>query len=124
MLKRAFLFLLLTTPFSLFAAADSDYIEGINYERITPPLPGGTKGKVEVRELFWYGCPHCDRFDPFVEAWLKTKADYIDFNHMPAVFNNPNWRLHATAFYTAETLGVGKNCTNHFLMPLIVKIVA
>lgn len=107
MLKRAFLFLLLTAPLTLWAAENSDYAEGINYERITPPLPGGTNGKIEVLELFWYGCPHCDRFDPFVEKWLEKKADYIDFKHMPAVFNNPQWRLHATAFYTAETLGIG-----------------
>lgn len=114
MLKRAFLFLLLIAPFTLFAADSSDYIEGINYERITPPLPGGTNGKVEVLELFWYGCPHCDRFDPFVEKWLETKADYIDFKHMPAVFNNPHWRLHATAFYTAETLGIGNKLHKPF----------
>jgi thiol:disulfide interchange protein DsbA len=106
-LKRVFLFLLLTAPLTLWAVDNIDYAEGINYERITPPLPGGTNGKVEVLELFWYGCPHCDRFDPFVEKWLEKKADYIDFKHMPAVFNNPQWRLHATAFYTAETLGIG-----------------
>ncbi len=119
MLKRAFLFLLLTAPFVLFGADDSDYIEGINYERIIPPLPGGTDGKVEVLELFWYGCPHCDRFDPFVNKWLKTKADYVDFKHMPAVFNNPDWRLHATAFYTAETLGIGKKLHKPFFDAII-----
>ncbi|MCW8983512.1 MAG: thiol:disulfide interchange protein DsbA/DsbL [Gammaproteobacteria bacterium] len=99
-------FLLSFSPLSQ-AAAESDYAEGINYERITPPMPGGTNGKVEVIELFWYGCPHCDRFEPFVEKWLEKKANYIDFKQMPAVFNNPQWRLHATAFYTAEVLGVG-----------------
>ena len=107
MLRKIFLFLLLTTPLTLWAAESPDYAEGINYERVIPPLPGGTNGKIEVLELFWYGCPHCDRFDPFIEKWLETKADYINFKHMPAVFNNPTWRIHATAFYTAETLGVG-----------------
>jgi len=107
-LRRIFLFLLLAVPFALTAAeSGEDYAEGINYERIVPPLPGGTKGKVEVIELFWYGCPHCDRFEPFVEKWQEKKADYIDFKQMPAVFNNAQWRTHAAAFYTAETLGVG-----------------
>lgn len=115
MLRRAFLFLLLATPFALYAAESSeDYAEGINYERITPPLPGGTNGKVEVIELFWYGCPHCDKFEPFVEKWQEKKANYIDFKQMPAVFNNPQWRLHATAFYTAETLGVGPQIHKSF----------
>jgi len=106
-LSLLLLFILPFSPLSLHAAEDTDYAEGINYERVIPPLPGGTNGKVEVIELFWYGCPHCDRFDPFVEKWLEKKANYIDFKHMPAVFNNPQWRLHATAFYTAEVLGVG-----------------
>ena len=106
MLRKLFLLFLLTTPLSLWATEAPDYADGINYESIVPPLPGGTNGRVEVTELFWYGCPHCDRFDPFVEKWLETKADYIDFKPMPAVFNNPQWRLHAAAYYTAETLGV------------------
>ncbi len=107
MLKNIFLLLLLTPSFALWGADSPDYIEGIDYERVVPALPGGTNGKVEVLEIFWYGCPHCDRFEPFVEKWLETKADYIDFKQMPAVFNNPVWRLHATAFYTADTLGIG-----------------
>ncbi|QEP43411.1 thiol:disulfide interchange protein DsbA/DsbL [Ectothiorhodospiraceae bacterium BW-2] len=90
----------------LWAAEEEEFIEGIHYERVTPPLPGGSAGKVEVIELFWYGCPHCFTFEPKLAAWKKRKADYIEFISVPAIFNNPLWQLHATAFYTADILGV------------------
>ncbi|ALG67129.1 thiol:disulfide interchange protein DsbA/DsbL [Beggiatoa leptomitoformis] len=75
------------------------------YTLINPPQPTANSDKVEVAELFWYGCPHCFAFEPYLQAWSAKKADYIDYVHVPAVFNN-NWALHAKAFYTAETLGV------------------
>ncbi len=88
------------------AESSNEFIEGINYERIVPPLPGGTNGRVEVRELFWYGCPHCFNLEPTLTAWRARKADYIDFIPTPAIFNNPVWQLHATTFYTAEVLNI------------------
>lgn len=101
---------LLCSP--LYAA--SDLVEGIDvtlgqeYELITPPLPAGRDGKVEVVELFWYGCPHCDRFDPMIAKWRQSNADYIEFAHLPAIFNNQQWRLHAQTFYAAESMGVAE----------------
>ncbi len=106
---------------SSFLWAESDWVEGIDviqgehYELIVPPLPGGIDGRVEVVELFWYGCPHCDRIDPLISDWSQNKkADYIDFSHLPAIFNNPDWHLHATAFYVAKSLGVDKKIHKPF----------
>ena len=28
-------------------------------------------GKIEVIEFFWYECPHCNAFEPALEAWAK-----------------------------------------------------
>ncbi len=80
--------------------------EGKDYDRVIPPLPGGSDGKVEVVELFWYGCPHCFKFEPFVKQWREEKPDYIEFKQFPAIFSNPVWKLHAKVFFTAEILGV------------------
>ncbi|MBF0220160.1 MAG: thiol:disulfide interchange protein DsbA/DsbL [Gammaproteobacteria bacterium] len=110
--KLLFLFALCTVPM-LVLAADAQrpvdeplYAEGMDYHLIVPSLPSVDNGKVEVVEMFWYGCPHCFRFDPDVNKWLQGAPDYIEFKRMPAIFNNPTWQLHATAFYTAEALGV------------------
>lgn len=84
-------------------AADA-YEEGIHYERVVPPQPTSTLNKVEVLEIFWYGCPHCFRFEPYVERWLKKKPENAQFARLPAVFR-PSWEAGARAFYTAELLG-------------------
>ena len=98
------LFLALTLLLSLSARAEYD--EGIEYKRISPSVPTEVPaGKIEVVELFWYGCPHCYRFEPLLEAWVKKLPDDVVFRRVPAVFN-PLWALHAKAYYTAQLLKV------------------
>jgi protein dithiol oxidoreductase (disulfide-forming) len=75
------------------------------YKLIIPAQPTQTDGKIEVVEVFWYGCPHCYDFEPHVESWLESKPDDVEFRRMPAIFNK-NWVPHAKAYFTAEKLGV------------------
>ena len=81
------------------------YEEGVHYERIVPAQPTSTVDKVEVLEIFWYGCPHCFRFEPHVERWLRKKPENAQFVRLPGVFR-PSWEVGARAFYTAQLLGV------------------
>ena len=87
------------------AYAEGDFTAGQHYEVITPAQATSTGEKIEVIELFWYGCPHCYTFEPHIKNWLGSKADYVEFVRMPAVFSD-NWLIHARAFYAAEQLGV------------------
>jgi len=100
---------MLFAAFSLMTVAGSGvaevFTEGQHYERVTPPQPTASKDKVEVVEMFWYGCPHCYRLEPFVQRWLKTKPANVEFVRLPGVFR-PSWEIHARAYYTAEALGV------------------
>ncbi len=75
------------------------------YDLVQPPQPTDTPDKVEVVEVFWYGCPHCFTFLPVMEQYAKTAPDYVAVRHMPAIFRE-NWVAHARAFYTADLLGV------------------
>ena len=88
---------------ALPAAAQSD-IEGL-YQKLPAPQPTSDPDRVEVVEVFWYGCPHCNRFQPYLDAWTATLPDYVRFVRMPAIFNDL-WDLHARAYYIAEALGV------------------
>ena len=88
---------------ALPAAAQSD-IEGL-YQKLPAPQPTSDPDRVEVVEVFWYGCPHCNRFQPYLEAWTETLPDHVRFVRMPAIFNDL-WDLHARAYYIAEALGV------------------
>ncbi len=82
-----------------------EYEEGIHYERIVPAQPTSTVGKVEVLEIFWYGCSHCFRFEPYVVRWLKRMPPEAQFVRMPGVFR-PSWEIGARAYYTSKLLGV------------------
>jgi thiol:disulfide interchange protein DsbA len=97
-------YLLLLLLFPLMAQA-ATYEEGRNYQRIIPAQPTESKGKIEVVELFWYGCPHCYRFQPYVERWLKTKPADVEYRRMPAILGE-HWALLAKAYYTEEALGI------------------
>jgi thiol:disulfide interchange protein DsbA len=87
---------------------------GVHYLRLSPTQPTSSNpDQVEVCEVFWYGCPHCFSFDPYLERWQETKPDYVSFVRVPAVWN-PLLQLHARAFYTAEALGKGAEMHGEF----------
>ena len=80
--------------------------EGANYRKVVPAQPTNVApGKVEVVEFFWYGCGHCFKLDPAIEAWRgKGKPPYVEFARVPAMWND-TLRMHARLYYTAEALG-------------------
>lgn len=88
------------------APTSARFKEGANYQKIVPAQPTNVPpGKVEVVEVFWYGCGHCFTLDPAVESWRsKTKPAYVEFVRLPAMWNEAT-RMHARLFYTAELLG-------------------
>ena len=89
----------------LAAGARAQSVEDA-YRMVEPPQPTMSgDGRIEVVEFFWYGCPHCYAFEPFLENWLKNKAADVDFRRVPAVLNK-SWIPHARAYYTAEKLGI------------------
>ncbi len=61
-------------------------------------------GKVEVIEFFWYSCPHCNAFEPKLEAWSRKLPPDVVLKRVPVAFRDdfvPQQRL----FYTLEALG-------------------
>jgi thiol:disulfide interchange protein DsbA len=78
---------------------------GTHYQRLSPTQPtSSSPDQIEVAEVFWYGCPHCYTFDPYLESWKTDLPANVSFVRVPAVWN-PLLQLHARAFYTAEALG-------------------
>lgn len=87
------------------APTSAKFKEGANYTKIVPAQPTGAgPGKVEVTEVFWYGCGHCFTLDPAIESWRAKKPAYVEFVRVPAMWNDAT-RMHARVFYTAELLG-------------------
>jgi thiol:disulfide interchange protein DsbA len=100
------LLVLLGLPLSIPAAENAEFQEGTHYRRLATPVSTSTEDKIEVVELFWYGCPHCYSLEPAIDRWLEEdKPENAEFVRIPAVLNR-NWELGARAFYTARELDV------------------
>jgi thiol:disulfide interchange protein DsbA len=89
----------------LFSCSTLLKAEQTGYETLSPAQPTQHPDKIEVIEFFWYGCPHCYTFEPFLEKWVKSLPKNVEFIRQPAVFNE-TWGKHAKAYYTAEVLGI------------------
>jgi len=86
------------------AAQEWKYEEGTHFARMVPTQPTvGGADKIEVAEIFWYGCNHCYDFETYVNRWLETKPANVRFVRIPAVWN-PLVKLHAQLYYTEEVL--------------------
>lgn len=104
MLARWLVYLLFAAPLTAALAA-GQFIEGEDYLRLPRQQPTSTPDKIEVVELFWYGCPHCNDLEPYIARWLKNKPADVEFVRMPAIFGERSKPL-ARAYYTAELLGI------------------
>ena len=68
---------------SLFGlSAHAEPVAGQQYVELKSPVPISKPGKVEVVELFWYGCPHCYDFEPDLEAWVKKQGKDVVFKRV------------------------------------------
>ncbi|MEO8810144.1 MAG: thiol:disulfide interchange protein DsbA/DsbL [Rhodanobacter sp.] len=97
--------LLLTSACTAKSGDPASYVEGTDY--VTLPAPHqrySNAGKVEVVEVFSYGCIHCAQFAPEAEKLRKELPAGAAFKLMPAPFNE-QWLPFARAYYAAKELG-------------------
>ncbi len=97
----AFLVLVFAAP----VLAAPKFVQGVNFFALSKAQPTVTGKKIEVRELFWYGCPHCYRMEPLIEQWLTKKPANVEFIRTPAVLRN-SWAFDARVYYTFKELNL------------------
>lgn len=78
---------------------------GFEYNQISQAIPTDNTAKVEVIELFWYGCPHCYQFESPLATWVKKLPKDVEFKRVPGL-PRPDWAPMAKAFYAMESLGL------------------
>ena len=100
---------LLALAFSVGAHAADQWVEGKNYYVVTPPQhPSVPADKVEVTEVFSYGCPACNQFQPIVEKLKAALPANAQFTYVPAAFlPRENWPMYQRAYYANQALGIG-----------------
>jgi thiol:disulfide interchange protein DsbA len=109
-MKKLLIALMLLASFNALAA---DPQAGTEFDRTAQTIPTDTPNKIEVIELFWYGCIHCYQMDPILAAWVKKLPADVVFKRMPGL-PRADWAPMAKAYYAMEDLKL----TEKLHMPL------
>jgi thiol:disulfide interchange protein DsbA len=98
---------ILSLPVSAPAAT---WTEGVNYMRITPAQQTTVpSGKVEVMEVFSYGCPACNAYQPVMELLRRSLPPNAQMVYLPAAFNpSEGWPVFQRAYFAAQALGIAE----------------
>jgi len=104
--KRVFTLLVLFCLSGIGAAQAQKIEEGFDYRILPMAQPLESKGKVEVIEFFWYGCPHCYDFEPELSSWVKRQPKDVTFRRVPVAFRD-DFMPHSQLFYALEAMGKG-----------------
>ena len=96
---------LVLAPLSQAAQA---WTEGSSYDVITPAQRTSVpSGKVEVMEVFSYGCPACNGFQPVMAALEHSLPPNAQMAFLPASFKpEEDWVMFQRAYFAAQTLGI------------------
>jgi protein dithiol oxidoreductase (disulfide-forming) len=85
-------------------------VAGTDYTVLQSPQPVDPTGKIEVTEFFWYGCPHCNEFDPYLEAWVKKQGPDVVFKRVPVAFRD-DFIPHSKMYHALDALGLADKLT-------------
>jgi len=102
--KKVLISLLLSLASVLAMAQGRPIEEGFDYRSLPVAQAVEQKGKVEVLEFFWYGCPHCHDFEPELSAWIKRQSKDVVVRKVPVAFRD-DLLIHSQLFYALESLG-------------------
>jgi thiol:disulfide interchange protein DsbA len=79
--------------------------EGKDYLLLSKPAPSeAPAGQIEVVEFFWDSCPHCNEFEPQLEAWAAKAPKDVSLRRVPVSFR-PDFEPQQRLYYVLEALG-------------------
>ena len=79
--------------------------EGKDYLQLSKLAPNeAPAGQIEVVEFFWYSCPHCNEFEPQLEAWAAKAPKDVSLRRVPVSFR-PDFEPQQRLYYVLEALG-------------------
>jgi thiol:disulfide interchange protein DsbA len=119
LLKRL-LFLLLIFPMAACHAETERFKAGEDYEILPQAIRTANPQKIEVNEVFHYGCIHCYNFEMKISPWAKSLGDDVDFQRTPAIWQSA-LEPYARAYFTANALKVLENTHTPLFEALHIK---
>lgn len=112
--------LLATVLMACQGESNAQSVDESKYKPVTKQITVTSGDKIEVAELFWFGCPHCYSLEPSLKAWKKSKPANVEFKKVPAIFSSA-WEFHAKAYYTMEALDAPEEAYDAFFRALHVE---
>ena len=93
---------------SMGCLAAQTWTQGRNYVLLAPTQPTTVPaGKVEVMEVFSYGCPACNGFQPIIDKIKSSLPPNAQLVFLPASFNpSEDWPMLQRAYFAAQSLGI------------------
>lgn len=91
-------------------APTTQWKEGTHYFLVEPTVAGDAPaGKIEVTEVFSYGCPACNLYNPLMQKLRKSLPANAVMDYVPASFKTgEDWPMFQRAYYTAQALGIAE----------------
>ena len=88
--------------------AAQTWTQGTHFDVIDPAQRTNVApGKVEVMEVFSFGCPACNRFQPVIEALRQNLPTNAQMVFLPASFlPAEDWVVFQRAYFAAQQLGI------------------
>ena len=88
-------------------AQAEEFSIGKHYEVLQTPSVTRDPSKVEVVEVFWFGCNHCYSLEAYLQPWKKSLPEYVDFWKSPVVSGwHTSAQTHARLFYASKALNI------------------
>ncbi|MGJ8619544.1 MAG: thiol:disulfide interchange protein DsbA/DsbL [Methylophilaceae bacterium] len=91
----------------LIPAANAAPQIGQEFDAVSQTIPTDDPKKIELMEIFWYGCSHCFHMEQPLSTWLKNKPADINFKRIPGI-PNASWAPMAQTYFAMETLGISE----------------
>ena len=89
------------------ALAQSAYVEGTDYYRLRAPVPTQVaKGKIEVVEVFRYGCIHCAHMEQAMMPWKKNLGPEVQLRPIHVTFGNVGQQGLSRAHLAAQAMNI------------------
>ena len=86
-------------------AQAEEYVQGRHYQILDNPTVTRNPSKIEVVEVFWFGCNHCYALESYIQPWKKNLPNDVDFWKSHITWN-AQAETHARLFYSAKALGI------------------
>ena len=90
-------------------SGDFAYRDGVDFQSLPRAVATADPSRVEMAEVYWYGCIHCYRLEPMLEEFVENELpEDVNFVRVPASWH-PTMDLHARIYYAGKALGIAED---------------